>query len=81
MFGRIVIDRSLPINIIFFDGHRAEAIAAKSVPNMARKVSLPETSVSDSLMIKSDQYKIGRVMKPRGHCRIVRNNAARFFKS
>ena len=59
-FGPVTIDRSLPIDIIFFDGHCAEAIAAKSVPNTARKVSLPETSILDSSTSKSDLYKIGR---------------------
>ncbi len=60
MIGRIAIDGSFPIEVIFFDGHRAKAIAAKSVPNTARKVSPPETSILDSSMIKSDLYKIGR---------------------
>ena len=58
-FGPVTIDRSLPIDVMFFDGHCAEAIAAKSVPNTARKVSLPETFILDSLTSKSDLYKIG----------------------
>ena len=47
-------------HIFFFDSHRAEAIAAKSMPNTAREVSLPETSISDLSMIKSNLYEIGR---------------------
>ena len=57
--GCIAINGSLLIGVIFFDGHCAEAIAAKSMPNTAMEVSLPETSILDSLMIKPDLYKIG----------------------
>jgi hypothetical protein len=59
--GRVAINGSLLIGVIFFfDSHRAEAIAAKSMPNTAREVSLPETSISDLSMSKSNLYEIGR---------------------
>ncbi len=60
VIGRIATDGSFSIDVFFFDGHYAKAIATKSVPNTARKVSFPETSISNSSMIKSDLYNIGR---------------------
>ena len=78
--GRITTDGSSLINVIFF-GYYAMAIAAKSVPNMARKVSLPETSIRIRRRLSPICIRLAGVMKSRGYRRQVRKECSQVFNS